>query len=298
MSSVGSMPAAEVDVTVGLVHRLLAEQHPDLAGLPLTLVANGWDNVIVHVGDDLVARLPRRQLGADLVANEQRWLPDLAAGLPIPIAAPVRVGRPGSGYPWPWSICPWFDGDVAADVPLEDPVQEAERLGAFVHAFHRPAPDDAPDNPFRGQPVVELLPRVRANLERLGGRGSAGLAALADELAAAPEWVGPPVWLHGDLHTANLVVADGRIVAVLDLGDLTSGDPAVDLAVAWMLFDGDARDRFRAAAGGGRMIDDATWDRARLWGLHFALLYLLHSADNERFARMGDRLLHAVTAGA
>lgn len=293
----GGIPQAEVDVTVTLVRDLLAEQHPDLADRGLLPVGGGWDNVIVRVGTDLVARLPRRRVAADLILHEQRWLPELTKDLPIPIAAPVRVGRPGCGYPWPWSICHWFDGDVAADVALADPASEADRLGGFVHAFHRRAPAEAPHNPFRGHSVDELVPRILANLARLGV-APPGLARLIDRLAAAPAWGGPPVWLHGDLHTANLLVADGRIVAVLDLGDLTSGDPAVDLAVAWMLFEPAERARFRTAAGGGAPIDDATWDRARLWGIHFALIYLLHSADDERLARMGHGLLREVTAGA
>lgn len=289
-----NMPAAEVDVTAGLVRGLLAEQHPDLASECLEIVANGWDNVIVRIGDELVARLPRRQLAADLVANEQRWLPSLAASLPIPVAAPVRAGRPGLGFPWDWSICPWFEGEVAADVSLADPALDAARLGSFVHALHRPAPTDAPNNPFRGQPVAELLPRIRDNLAKLA-LDRDPVAALVERLAAAPAWGGPPVWLHGDLHTANLLVADGAISAVLDFGDLTSGDPAVDLAVAWMLFAPADRDRFRAAAGGGALVDDGTWDRARLWAIHFALIYLLHSADSERFARMGKQLLRSAT---
>ena len=119
-------------------------------------------------------------------------------------------------------------------------------------------------------------------------------AAVAEELCDVAEWTGPPVWLHGDLHTANVIVRDGSVVGVLDFGDITSGDPACDLAIAWMLFDGADRDRFRSAAGAVVPIDDATWQRGRAWALHFALLYLLNSADNERFARMGRSLVAAV----
>lgn len=72
-----NMPAAEIDIDDGLVRRLLADQHPDLAALPLTPVANGWDNAIFRLGADLAVRLPRRQLAADLVVNEQRWLPEV-----------------------------------------------------------------------------------------------------------------------------------------------------------------------------------------------------------------------------
>lgn len=298
------MPAAEVEVTVELVRTLLAEQFPDFAALPLELVANGWDNAIFRLGDRFSVRMPRRQLGADLVAHEQRWLPDLARHLPIPIPAPVRNGRPGCGYPWMWSVCAWFDGDVAADVELTDPTREATRLGDFLAALHVPAPPDAPRNEFRrGQPIAEFVPRIEANLERLSDGSDAAVDAAVDAAAVRrwltglgdlAEWHGPALWVHGDLHTANLIVTSGRISAVIDLGDLTAGDPAVDLAVAWMLFDVSDRAVFRAAAGVIWPIDDATWQRGRLWALHFALLYLLHSADSERFERMGTELLAAV----
>ena len=83
--SVNQMPAAEVEVSAGLVRRLLADQHPDLARLPVEFLANGWDNELYRVGDGLVARLPRRALGAEIIKNEQRWLPGLAPRLPLPI---------------------------------------------------------------------------------------------------------------------------------------------------------------------------------------------------------------------
>lgn len=290
-------PAAEVEIDAGLVHALLVEQHPDLADRRLRLVAEGWDNVIYRLGDDLVVRLPRRRLGAELVASEHRWLPGIASRLPLPIAAPVRTGAPSAGYPWAWSICPWFEGEVAADSALADPAVEARRLGEFVAAFHTEAPDDAPANPLRAQPMSYLRTRIPDTVERLGALVDGEFVThRAAELLEVDDWDGPSLWVHGDLHTANLVVRDGSLAAVLDLGDLTAGDPACDLAVAWMLFDEQERELFRGVAGSRFPIDDATWQRGAAWALHFALLYLLHSRDNERFGRMGTELLAAVTA--
>ena len=291
------MPAAEVEIGEDLVRSLLVEQHPDLADRRLTPVAEGWDNVIYRLGDDLVVRLPRRQLGADLVANEHRWLPDLAPRLPIPIAAPIRTGAASGDYPWAWSICPWFDGEVAADAALAAPQVEARRLGEFVAAFHTEAPIDAPANPLRGRPMSYLRSRIPESIERSGTLVDRGrVAKRGAELLDVDDWGGPPLWLHGDLHSANVVVRDGSITAVLDLGDLTSGDPACDLAIAWMLFGERERELFRTAAGSRFPIDDATWQRGEAWALHFALLYVLHSRDNERFGRMGAELLAAVDA--
>jgi aminoglycoside phosphotransferase (APT) family kinase protein len=286
------MPAAELEVTSALVSGLLAEQHPDLAGLPLDVLSNGWDNVVYRLGDELTVRLPRRALAAGLVEHEQRWLPELAGRLPFPIPAPVRAGAPSPDYPWRWSVCPFFEGELASDVALADPAVEARRLGAFVRALHVPAPADAPVNAFgRGGAVGALTSRVEDNLVRFELPRSDAIRRRWRALTSFPEWGGPAVWVHGDLHTANVLVRDGRLAAVLDFGDMTGGDPAVDLAIGWMLFEPVERAVFRAAAGD---VDDATWARAEAWALHFAVLYLVNSADNPRFARMGDALLAAL----
>src|ERR1700722_19743881 len=133
------MPAAEIDISPDLVCRLLAAQHPDLARLPVSVLANGWDNLICRLGDDLLVRLPRRALGARLAEHEQRWLPVRAGRLPLPVPAPVRVGRPDANYPWSWSIVPYLPGRTAAEEP-PDPGAAASAMGGFLAALHEPAP--------------------------------------------------------------------------------------------------------------------------------------------------------------
>lgn len=287
-------PGAEVEIGEALVRSLLREQHPDLAELALVEIASGWDNVILRLGDDLTVRMPRRQAAAALVIHEQRWLPGLAARLPLPVPAPVRVGRPGAGYRWSWSINRWFPGDNALRTPPADPFQTAESLGAFLAALQTPAPPDAPPNPFRGVPLAARAAAVEERTGRLDGLidGAATRACWA-ALVATPPWSGPPVWLHGDLHPGNLLVVGGRLSAVIDFGDITSGDPATDLAVAWMAFPPEARDEFRRARGG---VDDDTWARSRGWALALSLAYLANSADMPAFAALGRRTLAAVLA--
>ncbi|WP_442941951.1 phosphotransferase [Nonomuraea sp. NBC_00507] len=68
--------------------------------------------------------------------------------------------------------------------------------------------------------------------------------AVWDDAAVAPGWAGPALWLHGDLHPANVLTADGTICGVIDFGDLFAGDPAVDLAAAWILLPDGTADRF------------------------------------------------------
>jgi aminoglycoside phosphotransferase (APT) family kinase protein len=92
------------------------------------------------------------------------------------------------------------------------------------------------------------------------------IRAIWDDAVHAPRWEGPVLWLHGDLHPANVLTADGTFCGVVDFGDLCAGDPALDLAACWILLpDHEAIERFRAAcplAG-----DDTTWRRARGWAI-------------------------------
>lgn len=296
---VAPIPPAEVEITDELVAALIESQHPDLAGLELRRVASGWDNVVYRLGDELSVRLPRRQAAVALVEHEQRWLPELARRLPLPIPAPVRTGRAGPGYPWPWSITPWFDGVVAAETTLADPAREARRLGAFMSALHVTAPSEAPSNPFRDgfvgdrtERFDEALDRVAGVLDDLVPSGAVLARDRWTELTATERFTGPPAWVAGDVHAANIIVSDGRISAVIDFGDLCAGDPAVDLAVGWMLFGDGDRAVFREAASRGPIpVDDPMWRRAEAWALYFAVVYVANSADDPRISRMGRSLV-------
>ncbi|WP_345561779.1 aminoglycoside phosphotransferase family protein [Nonomuraea rosea] len=280
-------PAAEADIDTDLVNRLVRTQCPDLMG-PLTAVANGWDNVIYRLGTDLSVRLPRRRAAVDLIVNEQRWLPVLAGYVQVALPVPVRAGVPGEGYPWPWTVAPWFDGHTAADVSPSGRAGIAVPLADFMTGLHRPAPPDAPRNPVRGVPLATRDEVVRERLQTIPR--SAELLPLWQRLIDLPLWQGPPLWLHGDPHPGNLLLDGDRLVAVLDFGDLTSGDPATDLAAAWLVFDENAREVFRSRVHA----DEVTWERARGWALVMGTALAVHSADNPTMAAIGEHVLDQI----
>lgn len=287
-------PAAEIAIDADLAARLIRAQHPDLDG-PLSLVGSGWDNTLFRLGDELCVRLPRRRVAADLVVNEQRWLPSIAARVRVPIPVPLRTGEPTGYYPWPWTICRWFDGEPASGVAVPDRGAMAPDLAAFLTDLHVPAPDDAPRNPVRGVPLAR---RTDAITERLASGlipRSGALLALWDRLLAVPDWTGPPLWLHGDPHPANLLLHAGggqpRLAAVLDFGDLTGGDPASDIAAAWLVFDESARAVFREHLTG---LDPATWLRARGWALNIGTAIAVSSDDSPQMAAIGAHALEQV----
>ncbi|WP_104104517.1 aminoglycoside phosphotransferase family protein [Arthrobacter sp. 08Y14] len=285
-------PAAEIHADADLVRQLLRQQHPAAAEQPLQLVANGWDNYIFRLGPDHAVRLPRRLSAVQLTANEQQWLPSLAADLPVATSAPVFAGRPSEAFPFPWNITRWFDGAEVSLQPRDRNVALAAPLAGFLNAFHRPAPPDYPRNPVRGVP---LATRNNAVLGRLAS-GMVPHAARVRELWEAsltlPGWPGPNLWLHGDLHPANLVGApDGGLQAVIDFGDLTAGDPATDLAAAWLVFDQHGRSAFRAALGSQYDADPHVWGRAQGWAVCMASNLLANSDDHPGMYLMGSETL-------
>lgn len=282
-------PEAEVDVTPELVRALLREQHPDLAELPIEPVTNGWDNALLSLGEDLCVRMPRRAVAAHLVLNEQRWLPEIATRVDVPVPSPFRVGRPGHGYPWSWSVNPWFQGRTAAEVSPIDRGPLVEPLALFLSRLHVPAPPEAPRNPVRGVPLWERHERMSRRLGASDHSRAGELLDLWHDLVDTPAWEGPALWLHGDPHPANVLVDDANgLAAVLDFGDLTSGDPATDLGTAWMTFESPDHIRFRDRIDELVGVDEHTWKRARAWAVVYASVLITGTADDPLLAAIGE----------
>lgn len=197
----------EVPVDLTLARRLVDEQFPQWADLPLSAAGDGTDNRMFRLGEELVVRLPRRPGTAADVAKEQTWIPRLGPVLPVDVPEPMALGGPGAGYPFPWSVLRWIEGEEPGPATVRD-------WAAF-------------------------------------GRDLAGVVRA----------------LHGDLRSANLLVRDGRLAAVLDFGALSLGRPAAEHAAVWH-FPAAMGSAYREALG----VDDDTWERARGWALAVSLL--------------------------
>lgn len=281
------MPAATVEVSITVVQRLVRDQRPDLGDCPLARVANGWDNATFRLGDNLAVRLPRRAEAAPLILHEQRYLPDISHRSPVAVPVPVHAGRPTSDFPWPWSIVRWVPGAAAADVGPAGRGPAAQGLADFLLSLHVPAETGVPVNPFRGVPLTD---RDAVLVERLGDHErypqAAALRAVWAQACAAKAWDGPAMMLHGDLHPGNILLADdGSLAGVIDFGDVGAGDPAVDLALGWLMFDAGALRRFMGVFGSAA--DGDTWMRARGWALILSTAMLSNSDDSPRMCAVG-----------
>ena len=284
----------EVDIDAGLVGRLVADQFPDLAGLPVTAVSStGTVNAIYRLGDDLYARLPRVGRWAEGLDRERRWLPWLAPRLPLRVPEPVAAGRPGRSYPFPWALYRWIDGQPYADALVGDEGQAARDLARFVGELR--GIEAVAGAPRGGRdPLRQLDTDTRAAISSAGAVIDGDAATAAWERALqAPAWDGTPVWIHGDLLRPNLLVGGGRLHAVIDFGAVGLGDPATDVIAAWSVFGPAGRAVFRAALE----VDDGTWERARGIALHQAALIIPYYAEtNPGFAASARRTVEEVLA--
>jgi aminoglycoside phosphotransferase (APT) family kinase protein len=267
------MHADEFDVDASLVRRLLAAQFPRWAELPIEPVEpRGTDNALYRLGGDMVVRLPRRERTVATLMKERKWLPRLAPFLTLAVPVPVADGTPTDDFPWPWCVYRWLQGEDATTARIADLRLAAADLAGFVAALQRIDPTGGPPpgehNFFRGEALAARDAAVRASIDALRDEIDVGAVTAAWEAAlAATEWRDPPVWIHGDIDSRNLLVVQGRVSALIDFGSLGVGDPACDVMVAWKVLSAETRDIFRAALA----IDDSTWARGRGWALSQAL---------------------------
>lgn len=288
------MHADEVNIDATLVRRLLDAQFPKWSDTPISVVPSaGTDNAIYRLGEDLAVRLPRIPAATQQVDKEQRWLPELAPALPLAIPFPVANGAPGHGYPWRWSVYRWLPGENTALRSIVDLAQAALALADFLLALQgidsNGGPPPGEHNFFRGVPLAERDASTRKAIASLQSTIDAEAALETWEAAlSVPPWPEPPVWIHGDLAPANLLVEGGQLSAVVDFGGLGVGDPACDLMIAWTLLSGESRASFRSALG----VDEATWTRGQGWALSTGVIALPYYREtNPELARNSRRAI-------
>ncbi|MDV6376135.1 aminoglycoside phosphotransferase family protein [Deinococcus arenicola] len=281
LSSDLKMHPDEIHTDAELAQRLLAAQFPQWAGLTVRRVKSfGTDNALYRLGDELMVRLPRIGWAVGQVEKELDWLPRLAPHLPLRVPQPLALGQPGGSYPYTWGIYRWLPGEMLSLSEMAARPELAGQLADFVLALRACGQTDAPraDNP--ATELHELDPYVQAGIEAsaelLDATTRAQITAVWDAAMQLPGWTAPLIWVHGDLHSSNLLWDGKRLTAVLDFASLELSDPAVDLMPAWNALGTESRRIYRNEL----QPDDATWAHGRARALAkalFALPYYQHT---------------------
>ena len=283
------MHPGQLSLALPAVRALVDEQFPGWQDLPVRRVASsGTVHALFRIGDALAARLPLQP--EDPAAARARLEREAAAArellgrTPFPTPEPVATGEPGHGYPLPWSVQTWLPGSDASSLTTASDGL-AHDLARFIGAVRGL---DTRGRTFSGEGRGGALTVHDAWVEECCER-SVGLVdvrrvrSLWRQLRSLPRSA-PDVMTHGDLVPGNLLVAEGRLTGVVDVGGLAAADPSLDLVVAWHLLDAGPRRVLRADLGCG----DLEWQRGRAWALQQAMGLVWYYRDsNPLMARTG-----------
>lgn len=289
----------QLEISADTVRTVVDDQFPEWRDLPIApLRSQGTVNAIFRLGDLYTARFPLRP---EEPAKVRRWLEEeaeaareLAGVTRFPTPEPVAIGEPGVGYALPWSVQTWLDGTIATDDDPSASVPFALDLAEFVQGVRAM---DTRGRTFSGQGRGGDLRDHEEWVETCIAKST----ELLDEKALWAMWFGfrdlpsiaEDVMSHGDLIPGNVLVANGRLTGVLDVGGLGAADPALDLVAAWHLLEDEPRAAFRDALGS----DDLEWERGRAWAFEQAMgVVWYYRETNPPMARMGMTTMRRLLA--
>lgn len=280
--SYGHANHPRIEINIGLVRKLIDKQFPEFEDMELRPVTKaGWCNGAYRLGDEYLVKFPRAKRYEQGHFAEADWLPYLSRNLNIKIPEYVSMGRPDLDYEWHWSVFKWIEGESAEKLSENAKVQFATDIAKFLKNLWSIKVTDGPrsfDQSFhRGGPLYVYDEESRVALEKVKDLIDYEAVKHLWEKAVNSKLENDPVWVHGDLFPANMLIQNNRLHAVLDFENMCIGDPACDLALTWTFFEGDGRKVFVNELS----LDENTWIRGRGWALWKALISLASIKDKQ-----------------
>jgi aminoglycoside phosphotransferase (APT) family kinase protein len=294
------MHADQLVVSASTVRALINEQFPQWRDLPLRRVsATGTVHEIFRLGEDLSARFRLQPDDAESVWSEVRAEADAARELAgrtrFATPQPVAIGAPGRDYPMPWLVQTWLEGTVAIDTDPSESAGFATDLAEFITGVRRIDTRGRCYSGYgRGGALADHDEWIQECLARSEGLLDVdALSRIWQAMRELPRGESPDVMNHGDLLPGNLLVRQGRLIGVLDVGGLSPADPALDLVSAWHLLEAQPRQVMRACLGA----NDQEWERGKAWAFQQAMGAVWYYVDtNPAFSQVGRRTLSRITA--
>ncbi len=278
------MPTATEEITPSLVHSLVSEQFPQWSELPIRPVdVQGWDNRTFRLGDRMSIRLPSADGYVAGLVREEHTLAILGSRFRVAIPRVIATGAPSPAFNRPWSVREWIDGHTLSAVETHEREGAIESLGDALSALQAcdtvGGPWAGAASAYRGCHVSAVGEEIPGQLSLLPRALAEGCRALWDG-AVTTVWTGPPAWVHGDVAPGNMLFdSNGQLTALIDFGQTCVGDPACDLAFAWLSCSPVERDRLRSRL---ELPEDA-WLRGAAWAMWKTLI----SSPEEMLTKYG-----------
>lgn len=267
------MAAAPEEITSSLVRFLVSEQFPQWSELSIRPVeVQGWDNRTFRLGERMAVRLPSADGYVAGLVREEQTLANLAARFRVPIPRVVAAGAPSAAFSRPWSVREWIEGRTLGEVEAHE---RENAIDSLADALRELQASDTIGGPwagsasaYRGCHISAVGEGIQGGLPLLTRRQAEGCRALWDA-AVTTVWTGLPVWVHGDVAPGNMLFdSNGRLAALIDFGQTCVGNPACDLAFAWLSCSARERDRLHDRL---EPPEDA-WLRGAAWAMWKALI--------------------------
>lgn len=283
-----------LSITPALAYKLIIEQFPEYAHLPITDVEKqGHDNRTYRLGVDMLIRMPSAANYAKKVTIEQDLLPKLTKQLSLRIPYPIKMGKPSKDYPYPFSIYKWLPGKSINLLTLTEKQKEQLACDLAIFLKELQSITDIPilipgqHNWWRGDHVSVYDQDARKQIAELAEFIDASKALNLWQQACSTKWEKKPVWIHGDLAIGNMLMSNGKLSAIIDFGGNAVGDPACDLVIAWTYLSGASRQIFIKEMD----LDQDTWLRARAWALWKATYELCKIKNKDSAASLLHKTL-------
>jgi aminoglycoside phosphotransferase (APT) family kinase protein len=299
----------QIPLTPEAAQRMVHEQFPQWASDPVTPLATTATTSYIHrIGNHHTARFPMRREDAAVIRRridaERAAMAEFAAVSTVPAPLLAGIGAPDHGFPLPWTVQTWIEGEVAGPASASASEPFAADLAALIVRLRAA---DVRGRVFsgggRGGRLTAHDEWVAHCLEQsIGMLPVDRLRAAWAQLRTTPRNPtgrdAADVMSHRDLIPGNLLLAGDRLSGVLDTGGFGPADPALDLVVGWHALDAAPRGILRELVG----VDDVEWRRGAAWALQQALGLVWYYLDtNPGMSALGrstiERLLAAPELG-
>lgn len=285
---------ADIDVQVEQVKRCLLEQFSTL--LPLNnirLIGEGWDNRVFLVNEKVIFRFPRRKVAAELIAHENRVLPQLQSHFSLRMPNPIYQGKPSESYPYSFQGYVHLEGTSGEDLSQENRLASLRPLSVFLKQLHAINQKQAlilgaEPQVFDKTRVQKAITTFKERVNQLISLNpvSINIQEINNEVEKIQDIELPDSLslVHGDLHFKHLVFKYGKLTSVIDWGDLGINHPVVDLAIIWGFYPSKYHSIFHEIYG---CVDQITWNYARFLALYMAFTFFLYGQDirNEKLVK-------------
>lgn len=238
--------------------KLLIEDHFDFNVTSIEVLGEGWDNLVYLVNRELVFRFPRREIAVPLLQREIDVLGNISGAIGLNTPCPKFIATGSKQFNYPFYGHEMVSGNTGCKVDLtnEQQVAAAKKLAHALSALHQ-LPIDKIGLTENLEPTIDrlnfnsLCQFFYQRMSEIKGKFNLSeydseIKAIVDKASQYDRSRYPRVFVHGDLYFRHLLFEDNQLVGLIDWGDCCLSQKALDLGIAYQLFNDEARAVFWA----------------------------------------------------